>query len=294
LLVNGKIKANGTIQSGSSIIIDGVSATRAITSDAALNVSTSAGAINLVPASGTTNVSGNLAVTGSITGTLSGNGSGLTNLNASNITSGTLADARLSSNVPLLNANNSFTGTITFFGSTTFNGGMNGNALGLTNLNASNITVGTVNDARLSSNVPLLNANNTFSGSNTFNGSSTFAGALNGNGSLLTNLNASNVSSGTLALANGGTGATTAGTARTNLGFVSGTAAVAGAATTTTFTVTGLAGTSVINVTYKDAATGTFRTVAVTGVNIGTSTVTVTLNAAAPAGGANVDYIVIP
>ena len=47
-------------------------------------------------------------------GTFSGNGSGLTSLNASSITSGTLADARLSVNVALLNANQTFTGTNTY------------------------------------------------------------------------------------------------------------------------------------------------------------------------------------
>src|SRR5690606_31654130 len=54
---------------------------------------------------GNADISGTLAVGGTITG----NGSGLTNLNASNLSSGTLADARLSSNVPLLNAANVFT-----------------------------------------------------------------------------------------------------------------------------------------------------------------------------------------
>lgn len=42
-------------------------------------------------------------------GTLAGNGAGLTDLNATNITAGTLADARLSSNVPLKNVSNTFT-----------------------------------------------------------------------------------------------------------------------------------------------------------------------------------------
>src|SRR5690606_9223567 len=42
-------------------------------------------------------------------GVITGNGSGLTALNASNIASGTLADARLSSNVALKNGANVFT-----------------------------------------------------------------------------------------------------------------------------------------------------------------------------------------
>lgn len=53
-------------------------------------------------------------------GTFSGSGLGLTNLNASNISSGTLADARLSANVPLLNASQTFTGANTFSGASSF------------------------------------------------------------------------------------------------------------------------------------------------------------------------------
>ena len=46
---------------------------------------------------------------GTITLTFSGDGSSFTNLNAGNLASGTLADARLSSNIPLKNAANTFT-----------------------------------------------------------------------------------------------------------------------------------------------------------------------------------------
>jgi len=98
--------------------------------------------------------------------------SALFGLNASNISIGTLTDARLSPNVALLNANNNFSGNNGFTGVNTFsnsNNSFSGDGTGLINLNASNITVGTLADARLSSNVALLNANNTFSGSNTFN-----------------------------------------------------------------------------------------------------------------------------
>jgi hypothetical protein len=145
-----------------------------------------------------------------IANTLAGDGAGLTNLNASNITTGTLNDARLSPNVPLKNAANVFTNTNTFttvngtqfnggtftgsafnggtfsgstfsgttFNGTNFNGGTFtgthvgthvGDGSGLTNLNASNITSGTLNDARLSSNVALKNAANVFTQLNTFN-----------------------------------------------------------------------------------------------------------------------------
>ncbi len=70
-------------------------------------------------------------------------GSNITNINADNITSGTLADERLSSNVATLS------GSQTFTGAKTFNGGIFGDGSGLTNLNASNITSGILDNSRL-------------------------------------------------------------------------------------------------------------------------------------------------
>lgn len=55
-----------------------------------------------------------LTVTGDLTATsFSGSGSSLTSLNASNLASGTVADARLTANVPLLDVANTFTGDLT-------------------------------------------------------------------------------------------------------------------------------------------------------------------------------------
>ncbi len=103
---------------------------------------------------------------------------------ASNIAAGTLADARLSTNVPRLNAaSTAFTGTVA---APTFTGALNGNAATATNAtqlngqsalfyqNAANLTSGLLADARLSTNVPRLDASNIFSGS-----SNTFQGSLN-------------------------------------------------------------------------------------------------------------------
>src|SRR5207302_7216235 len=80
------------------------------------------------------------------------------------------------------NANNSFVG------------GFSGNGANVTALNAGNIASGTLADARLSANVPLLSGNQTFAGSNTFNGvasltnvNNKFVGAFIGNGAGLTN-----------------------------------------------------------------------------------------------------------
>jgi hypothetical protein len=94
-----------------------------------------------------------------VQGALFGSGANLTNLNASHITNGSLADARLSGNVALLNAYNIFTGGVQF------NSPPIGSGEFLTNLTASNLT-GTIPDARLSNNIPRLGTGNTFFGAN--------------------------------------------------------------------------------------------------------------------------------
>jgi hypothetical protein len=106
-----------------------------------------------------------LSATGGIqAGQFSGSGSGLTNLNGTNVTTGTIADARLSTNVATLNGPQIFAGLKHFAGGLTFSGSLGGDGAGLTNLNASNIT----------------------------------SGVFTGNGSGLTNLNGSNIASGTI------------------------------------------------------------------------------------------------
>jgi hypothetical protein len=84
-------------------------------------------------------------------------GVNLTNLNASNLASGTVNDARLSTNVTT--QGNTFNGVSQLVQLTGAGllPALDGSAL--TNLNASNLASGTVNDARLSSNVALLNRN---------------------------------------------------------------------------------------------------------------------------------------
>ena len=69
-------------------------------------------------------------------GTIAGDGAGLTALNASNLASGTVPDARFPSTLPALNGSN------------------------LTALNASNLASGTVPDARFPSTLPALDGSN--------------------------------------------------------------------------------------------------------------------------------------
>jgi len=137
---------------------------------------------------------------GTFSGTHTGNGSGLTTLNASNISSGTLASDRLPSKTGtgnvVMSANPTLSGTIT---GGTFAGTHTGTGSGLTTLNATNISSGTLHSDRLPSKTGtgnvVMSANPTLSGTIT---GGTFSGTHTGNGSGLTTLNASNVSTGTL------------------------------------------------------------------------------------------------
>ena len=118
--------------------------------------------------------SDSLQITGDFTAAnLAGAGASITSLNASNLSSGTVDDARLSSNVALYDAAApNFTGTITAVG-------FSGDGSALTDLDADELTSGTVNDARLSANVPLLNAtSNAFSGDMSIGGDLTVTGAI--------------------------------------------------------------------------------------------------------------------
>jgi photosystem II stability/assembly factor-like uncharacterized protein len=101
---------------------------------------------------------------------------------ASNLV-GNLAAAQLTGTLP----GSAFTGftnsVILTNGANSFAGTFSGSGTNLVNLNASQLTGGTVADARLSTNVALLNANQTFSGANNFtNFGNSFVGSFFGNG----------------------------------------------------------------------------------------------------------------
>ncbi len=136
---------------------------------------------------------GNFAASAITAASFTGSGAALTGLDADSLATGTLADGRLSGNVALLNANQTFSGSNIFAGVSTltnannsFAGSLSGNGGGLTSLNASQLTSGTVPSDRLSG---------TYSGALTLNNSgNNFAG----DGSALTALSAGNLASGTL------------------------------------------------------------------------------------------------
>jgi hypothetical protein len=136
-----------------------------------------------------------------LSGSFSGNGAGLTNLSASQLFSGTVPSGQLSgvytNVVDILNPTNAF------FGMAFQGGNFSGNGAGLTSLNASQISSGTIPLAQLPGAVLTNNQTGV-----------TLNGTFNGNGGGLTNLNGANLTGtipasqlgGVVGVANGGTG----------------------------------------------------------------------------------------
>jgi hypothetical protein len=137
-------------------------------------------------------------------------------INASSISVGTLANARTTANsangastIVARDSNGSFAGnviTATTSNATTFNGttgaftNVSGNGVALTAINASNISSGTIANARTTANtsnsastIVVRDANGAFEGGNVT--AANFIGA----GTTITSINASNISSGTIA-----------------------------------------------------------------------------------------------
>jgi hypothetical protein len=156
-----------------------------------------------------------VTVTGTINANISGNGASLTNINASNISSGTIgnafttaASANGASTIVLRDANGSFAGnvvTATDVNSTNVSAttgaftNISGSGTALTGINASNVSSGTLDNARTTaasangaSTIVLRDAGGAFSA-----GAIT-ADSVSGNGATLSAINASNISSGTI------------------------------------------------------------------------------------------------
>jgi len=94
-------------------------------------------AFGQLPGTLITNDATGLTLDGAFSGSFTGDGGGMTNLNASQLTSGTVADGLLSTNVALLDGTNFFTGTNSFAGvvlatnaSNVINGAFTGNLVG--------------------------------------------------------------------------------------------------------------------------------------------------------------------
>jgi hypothetical protein len=96
---------------------------------------------------------------------------------------GSIATTQLNGTLPSSQISGNYSSAVTFSNSANhFAGTFGGDGSSLSNLNASQLTNGTVADARLSANVALLNTNQTFTGSNHFTGFNTFTGTNNYSG----------------------------------------------------------------------------------------------------------------
>jgi hypothetical protein len=229
--------------------------------NARTTASSSNGASTIVQRDSGGNFSAN-TVTAAVIGDLSGG----SNINASNIASGTIANARTTasssngaSTIVLRGASGEFAaGAIT-------GASFSGNGSAITAINATAITTGTIDNARTTassangaSTIVARDAGGNFS-ANTIT-ATTFSGAMSGNGAALTNINASNISSGTIANART-TAATANGASTIVLRGTSGEFS-AGAITGASFTGDGAA-ISAINA--SNVSTGTIANARTTG-----------------------------
>lgn len=219
------------------------------------------------------NIAGNGVVGGSlsVSGSLNANGSGLTNLDASNITSGTLADVRLSSNVATLS------GMQTFTGAKSFANGIIGDGSGITGLNANNISSGTVDTARLG----VVGVANGGTGLTTAGSNGNFLRS-NGAGFTSSSLAATDIPSGsTNYIQNTTTSQTAANFNVSGNGVVGGDLSVTGALNASGLGLTNLNATSLTTGTLDNARLGLIPTAnisdgAITASKIGDSGVTTT------------------
>jgi hypothetical protein len=170
-------------------------------STTAINIGSTEG--TTVTVNGTTNLA-NVNVSGNVSagGSISGNGASLSAINASNISSGTIANARTTaatangaSTIVLRDSSGAFAaGAITATS-------ISGNGVALTAINASNIASGTIANARTTAATANGASTIVLRGSSGEFSAGTITGTFSGNGSAVSAINASNISSGTVATA---------------------------------------------------------------------------------------------
>jgi trimeric autotransporter adhesin len=146
----------GTSFSGNGASLTAINASAITTGtldNARTNATSANGASTLVVRDANGSFAGNVGTFVTVSGAHSGNGAGLTDINASNISSGTISNARTTaasangaSTIVARDANGSFTANVGTF--TTVSGAHSGNGAGLTDINASNISSGTIANVR--------------------------------------------------------------------------------------------------------------------------------------------------
>jgi hypothetical protein len=193
--------------------INGSNVTTGTVANARTTAASANGASTIVARDANGSFAANVGTFVSVSGAHSGNGAGLSDINASNISTGTISNARTTgasangaSTLVLRDANGSFAGNVITGTTGTFTN-ISGNGSSLTAINASAITTGTLDNARTTaasangaSTIVARDANGSFT-ANVVNVTTLSGGAVSGNGSALTAINASNLSAGTVASA---------------------------------------------------------------------------------------------
>jgi hypothetical protein len=196
-----EVNAQGQLTSAANSAINVSSITVGTLPNARTTAASANGASTIVARDANGSFAANVvtATTGNFTN-ITANAAGLTDINASNITSGTISNARTTGNtansastIVLRDANGAFTaGNVTasnFIGAGTT----------ITSINASNISSGTIDNSRTtaaSANGASTIVSRDSSGS--FSAGSITATSISGNGVALSAINASNITSGTI------------------------------------------------------------------------------------------------
>lgn len=195
--VNGNLTVTGNTNAAAATYTGNV---------AALNLSTAnLTATGAISATGNASAA-NFSTAGNVTATnFIGAGLTITSINASNISAGTIANARTTaasangaSTIVARDSNGSFAANVGTF--VTVSGAYSGNGAGLTDINASNISSGTISNARTTA--ASANGASTIvarDSSGNFTANAITTTSISGNGIALTAINASNISSGTIA-----------------------------------------------------------------------------------------------
>jgi hypothetical protein len=209
---------NAVALSGNAATVTGINASN-IASGTIANARTTAATANGASTIVLRGASGEFAA-GAITGTsFSGNGSAITAINASSISSGTLDNARTTaasangaSTIVVRDVNGSFSGNVITGTTGTFTN-ISGNGISLTAINASNVTSGTLDNARTTA--ASANGASTIvarDSNGSFTANVVTATNFSGGGASITAINASSISSGTVATARLGSGTANAST----------------------------------------------------------------------------------
>ena len=196
------VNAQGQLTNAANVSINASSISVGTLANARTTASDANGASTIVARDANGSFAANVvtATTGSFTN-ISGNAASLTDINASNITSGTISNARTTGNT----ANSASTLVLRDasgnFGSNVITASLfSGDGSGINAINASNISSGTIDNARTTA----ASANGAATiilrdSSGSFSAGDITANSISGNGVSLTAINASNIATGTIA-----------------------------------------------------------------------------------------------